>query len=69
MLVRSQNAQEMRAIANQLGIEAKETQHPTMEKALYFEFQVTGEEMTELFSRVPAEFHARRGIVGGIDSI
>jgi hypothetical protein len=59
----------MRAIANQMGIEARETRHPTMEKAVYFEFELTEEEMTELVSRVPAEFHARVGIAGGIDSI
>ncbi len=64
ILVRIQNAHELRAIANQLGLEAKETPHPTMEKAVYFEFIVTDEEMTELLSRVPANFHARRGIVG-----
>lgn len=67
--MRIQNAQELRAIASQLGLEAKETPHPTMEKAVYFEFKVTEEEMTELFSRVPADFHARRGIVGGMDAI
>jgi len=69
ILVRIQYAQELRAIANQLGLEAKETPHPTMEKALYFEFKVTEEAMIELSSRVPAYFHARRGIVGGINSI
>jgi hypothetical protein len=30
---------------------------------------VTEEAMIELSSRVPAYFHARRGIVGGINSI
>jgi hypothetical protein len=69
ILVRIQYSQELRAIANQLGLEAKETPHPTMEKAVYFEFKVTEEEMADLESRVPADFHARRGIVGAIDSI
>lgn len=69
ILVRIQNVEELRAIANQLDLEARETPHPTMEKAVYFEFNVTEEEMTELLSRVPADFHARRGIVGRIDSI
>ena len=69
ILVRSQNAQDVRAIANQLGLEAKETHHPNLEKAVYFEFNLTEEEKTELFSRVPADFHARLGIVGEIPSI
>lgn len=64
ILVRIQNAQELRAIASRLGLEAKETPHPTMEKAVYFEFELTEEEQIELFSKVPADFHARRGIVG-----
>jgi len=67
ILVHIQYARELRAIANQLGLEAKETPHATMEKAVYFEFKVAEEELIELSSRVPADFHARRGIVGGVD--